>query len=181
MLALDLTWPLHSELFHEADSTPFGRRAGEWARAHASVDIGLSSPTLDTRLPALRAPRSRICACLVASPSVCPRRPARHPLLRLLNGVLAAAVWLLLPSTLAADPCCFLSLSHFARSSISISTRSCWCAGSHAAAARPAACCGLVVVAAARGVGSASGRAPAVCLDVGSSYVLHALAAVSYI
>ena len=28
-----------------------------------------------------------------------------------LNGVLAAAVWLLLPSTLAADPRCFLSLS----------------------------------------------------------------------
>jgi hypothetical protein len=50
-----------------------------------------------------------------------------------------------------------------------------------AAAARPAACCGLVVVAVARGVESASDWAPAVCLDVGSSFVLHALAAVSYI
>ena len=151
--------------------------------------------------------------------------------------MLAAAVWLLLPSTLAADPRCFLS--HTRGSFVDIDfysfmlvrwerlqrvpvpfrmpsaaqdpQRSACCRGlvaatehsrcrsallslshtrcsfvdidffSHAAAARPAACCGLVVVAAARGVESASDRAPAVCLDVGSSFVLHALAAVFYI
>ena len=116
---------------------------------------------------------TRSCWCAGSGCSVCPCRSARHPLLRLLNGVLAAAVWFLLPSTLAADPRCFLS--HTRGSFVDIDFYS------HAAAARPATCCGLVVVAAARGVESASDRAPAVCLDVGSSFVLHALAAVFYI
>ena len=57
-----------------------------------------------------------------------PRRPARHPLLRLLNGVLAAAVQLLLPNTLAADPRCSRALSflHAARSSFVIGASYRW-------------------------------------------------------
>ena len=57
-----------------------------------------------------------------------PRRPARHPLLRLLSGVLAAAVQLLLPNTLAADPRCSRarSLLHAARSSFVIGASYRW-------------------------------------------------------
>ena len=57
-----------------------------------------------------------------------PHRTARHPLLRLLSGVLAAAVQLLLPNTLAADPRCSRALSflHAARSSFVIGASYRW-------------------------------------------------------
>ena len=107
--------------------TKWTAQANEVALVHRQTLICPQLHWIHLRQPCERPDLASVRPDLLrASPM--PRRTARHLLLTLLSGVLAAAVQLLLPNTLAADPRCSraLSLLHAARSSFVIGASYRW-------------------------------------------------------